>query len=58
MDPIGVLSSGTFLSMDGERKILIRREEVLLVGEGRISPGVPADDPSAQIVRVEVQEDG
>lgn len=49
-------SSGTFLSMGGEREIFIRREEVLLVGEGRISPGVSADDPGAQIVSFEVLE--
>jgi adenylate cyclase len=49
-------SSGTFLSMGGEREIFIRREEVLLVGEGRISPGVSADDPSAEVISFEVLE--
>jgi len=47
-------SSGTFLAMGGEREIFIRREEVILVGDGRISPGMPAEEDGAEVIAFEL----
>ena len=47
-------SSGTYLAMGGEREVFIRREEVMLVGEGRISPGMSAEDEGAEVIAFEL----
>jgi adenylate cyclase len=47
-------SSGTFLAMGGEREIFIRREEVILVGDGRISPGMSAEEEGAEVIAFEL----
>jgi adenylate cyclase len=47
-------SSGTYLAMGGEREVFIRREEVMLVGEGRISPGMPGDEEGAEVIAFEL----
>ena len=43
-------TNGTYVSMDGEREVLLRREQVLLHGQGRISLGVPAASGSDPVV--------
>ena len=43
-------SNGTFLSIDGEPEIQLRREEMMLRGNGRISFGhAHAKDPSETV---------
>lgn len=47
-------ANGTYLSMGDGAELLIRREAVVLAGEGVISPGVTASDPSAKPIRYKV----
>ena len=43
-------SSGTFISMQQAPEIFARREDVVLVGSGKISPGLRLASPDAQII--------
>ncbi|HET6161410.1 MAG TPA: adenylate/guanylate cyclase domain-containing protein [Dongiaceae bacterium] len=47
-------SSGTFISMQPGQEILVRREDVLLLGSGTISPGMQGTSSDAQIIHFEV----
>ena len=47
-------SSGTFISMRPGDEMLVRREDVLLLGSGGISPGMQGTSSDAQIVYFEV----
>jgi len=41
---VDVSSNGTYCTMDGESEILLRREELILRGSGRLSFGHPGAD--------------
>lgn len=47
-------SSGTFISMHAGQEVLVRREDVLLLGSGTISPGKQRTSSDAQIIQFEV----
>lgn len=47
-------SSGTFISMQPGQEILVRREDVLLLGSGTISPGKQCSSSDAQVIHFEV----
>jgi adenylate cyclase len=47
-------SSGTFLSMRSGQEILVRREDVLLLGTGIISPGMQSTNSDAQVIYFEI----
>jgi adenylate cyclase len=47
-------SSGTFISMQPGQEILVRREDVLLLGTGTISPGMQGASSDAQVIHFEV----
>jgi adenylate cyclase len=49
-------SSGTYLTMGGEREMFIRREDVMLIGEGRISLGRSGHDAEAEPIQFEVRD--
>jgi adenylate cyclase len=51
-------SSGTFISMQAGQEILVRREDVLLLASGTISPGRQCTSEDAQIIRFEVAMSG
>jgi adenylate cyclase len=41
---VDVSSNGTYCTMDGESEIILRREELILRGSGRLSFGHPSED--------------
>ncbi len=43
-------TSGTFISMQHAQEVFTRREDVLLVGSGNISPGLKLTSPEAQVI--------
>ena len=43
-------SSGTYISMQQATEIFTRREDIVLVGSGKISPGLRLASPGAQII--------
>jgi len=47
-------SSGTFLSMGPGQEMLVRREDVLLLGSGTISPGMQCTSSDAQVICFEI----
>jgi adenylate cyclase len=47
-------SSGTFVSMRPGQEVLVRREDVLLLGSGTISPGLQSTSDGAQVVHFEI----
>jgi len=47
-------SSGTFISMRPGQDVLVRREDVLLMGSGTISPGLQCTSSDAQIIHFEI----
>lgn len=47
-------SSGTFVSMRPGQEVLVRREDVLLLGSGTISPGLQSTSDDAQVVYFEI----
>ena len=47
-------SSGTFISMHAGQEVLVRREDVLLLGSGTISPGVHRNNADAQIIYFDI----
>jgi adenylate cyclase len=47
-------SSGTFISFQPGQEVLVRREDVLLLGSGTISPGVHGTNSDAQIINFEI----
>lgn len=47
-------SSGTFISMRPGEEMLVRREDVLLLGSGTISPGMQGTSSDAQLVHFEI----
>jgi adenylate cyclase len=47
-------SSGTFLSMGRGQEMLVRREDVLLLGSGTMSPGTQCTSSDAQVICFEV----
>lgn len=47
-------SSGTFISMRPGQEVLVRREDVLLLGSGTISPGMQCTSSSAQVIHFEI----
>ena len=47
-------SSGTFVSMRAGQEVLVRREDVLLLGSGTISPGLQSTSGDAQIIYFEI----
>lgn len=47
-------TSGTFISMRPGQEVLVRREDVLLLGSGAISPGMQCTSGDAQIIYFEV----
>ena len=52
-------SNGTYVTLDGEREIQLRREEMLLRGRGRISCGHPyAADPVETLAFVWIEGEG
>ena len=44
-------TNGTFITVSGEQEQVLRRDEVLLRGEGRISFGHPASDDDQELIR-------
>ena len=50
-------SSGTFISTHSGHEVLVRREDVLLLGSGVISPGVQRTNSDAQLIHYEVAVD-
>lgn len=47
-------TSGTFLSMRPGQEVLVRREDILLLGSGTISPGMQCTSDGAQIIHFEI----
>lgn len=47
-------SSGTFVSLRPGQEVLVRREDVLLLGSGTISPGLQSTSDGAQVVHFEI----
>jgi class 3 adenylate cyclase len=47
---VDVSSNGTFCTMNGEPEIMLRREELILRGSGRLSFGHPFEDDTAEAV--------
>jgi adenylate cyclase len=47
---VDVSSNGTFCTMNGEPEIMLRREEFILRGSGRLSFGHPFEDDTAEAV--------
>lgn len=47
-------SSGTFLSIGPSQEMLVRREDVLLLGSGTISPGMQCTSSDAQVICFEI----
>jgi adenylate cyclase len=47
-------SFGTFLSMRPGQEMLVRREDVLLLGSGTISPGMQCTSADAQVISFEI----
>jgi adenylate cyclase len=47
-------SSGTFISMRPGQEVLVRREDVLLLGSGTISPGMQCASSGAQVIHFEI----
>lgn len=47
-------TSGTFLSMCPGHEVLVRREDVLLLGSGTISPGMQCTSRDAQVIHFDV----
>ena len=47
-------SSGTFISMRPGEEMLVRREDVLLIGSGTISLGMQGTSNDAQLVHFEI----
>jgi adenylate cyclase len=47
-------SSGTFISLQPGQEVLVRREDILLLGSGTISPGMHGASSDAQIIYFEV----
>jgi hypothetical protein len=47
---VDVSSNGTYCMMDGESEILLRREELILRGSGRLSFGHPSEDNKGEAV--------
>ncbi|SRR5260221_3413581 len=47
-------SSGTFISTHSGPEVLVRREDVLLLGSGIISPGVQCTSSDAQLIHYDV----
>jgi adenylate cyclase len=47
-------SSGTFISLKPGQEVLVRREDVLLLGSGTISPGMRSTNGDAQIISFEI----
>jgi class 3 adenylate cyclase len=47
---VDVSSNGTYCMMDGEAEILLRREELILRGSGRLSFGHPSEDDKGEAV--------
>ncbi|HET6619334.1 MAG TPA: adenylate/guanylate cyclase domain-containing protein [Dongiaceae bacterium] len=47
-------SSGTFISMQPGQEVLVRREDVLLLGSGTISPGMRGASSDAQVIRFDI----
>jgi class 3 adenylate cyclase len=43
-------TNGTFVTIGGDTEIRLRREEIMLRGEGRLAYGYPADDGRAELV--------
>jgi adenylate cyclase len=48
-------SSGTFISMQGAQEVFTRREDVLLLGSGEISPGLKLTSPDAQVIHFTIE---
>lgn len=47
-------SSGTYLSLDWTKEIFVRREDIILMGSGRISPGMKLDAADSAALSYEV----
>jgi adenylate cyclase len=47
-------SSGTFISMQPGQEVLVRREDVLLLGSGTISPGMRGASSDAQVIHFDI----
>ena len=47
---VDVSSNGTYCTMDGESEIMLRREELILRGSGRLSFGHPCEDNKGEAV--------
>jgi adenylate cyclase len=47
-------SSGTFISMQPGHEVLVRREDVLLLGSGTISPGMRGASSDAQLIHFDI----
>jgi adenylate cyclase len=48
-------TSGTFISTQGAQEVFTRREDVLLLGSGNISPGLKRTSPDAQVIRFAIE---
>ena len=47
---VDLSSNGTFCTVNGESEIMLRREELILRGSGRLSFGHTGDDPLGEVV--------
>jgi adenylate cyclase len=47
-------SSGTWLTIAGGHELVLRRESVVLTGNGLISPAMPPNRPEAEPIRFEI----
>jgi adenylate cyclase len=48
-------SSGTYIASSDGQEFFVRRETVVLVGSGRISPAIRTTDARAEIIRFDVR---
>lgn len=47
-------SSGTFISMQNGPQVFTRRESVLLIGSGKLSPGLSIPSPEAELIHFHI----
>ena len=52
---VDLSTNGTFVAIPGEPELLLRREEIMLRGRGRLAYGHPASDARAEIVDYAVE---
>jgi hypothetical protein len=48
-------TNGTYVAIDGDAELLLRREQAMLRGRGRLAYGYPADDARAEVVLFSIE---